>query len=91
SVTPELGDCRDTLKGVYDRILMGHFDAVDFLPHALAHSASGTVLHVHGLGDRTAEIAQAVLSAGFRYTVSEHKVKKYASRIWHCVWDVTLI
>lgn len=90
-VKPELGDCRDHLQGTYDRILMGHFDAVEFLPQALLHSRPGTTLHVHGLGDRSAEVARAVGSAGFRYNISEHKVKKYASRVWHCVWDVNLI
>ena len=89
-VTPVLGDCRDHISGVYDRILMGHFEAVQFLDTALAHAASGTVLHVHGLGDCREPICTAVEKAGFMYTLSEHKVKKYASHMWHCVWDVTL-
>jgi len=89
-VDAECGDCRDLLRGTYDRILMGHFDAPAFLSAALAHVKSGTVLHVHGLGDRKDEINQAVSSAGFRYTINEYKVKKYSSRVWHCVWDVTL-
>ncbi|MDV0441685.1 SAM-dependent methyltransferase [Methanorbis furvi] len=90
NVRAQCGDCRDLLSGTYDRILMGHFDAVDFLPHALAHAGPGTILHVHGVGDRSAEVAAAVEGAGFRYSLSEHKVKKYASRTWHCVWDVEL-
>ena len=91
NVTPECGDCREKLRGTYDRILMGHFDAPDFLPHALAHADAGTTLHVHGVGERQSEVEEAVSSAGFRYTISEYKVKKYASRTWHCVWDVKLI
>lgn len=91
TIRAECGDCRDLLDGVYDRILMGHFDAPDFLPQALAHSAPGTVLHVHGLGDRKTEIFEAVRNAGFKCTVSEHKVKKYTARINHNVWDVNLL
>ena len=90
-VTAECGDCREKLRGTYDRILMGHFDAIDFLPHALAHAKAGTILHVHGVGERQSEVEDAVSSAGFRYTISEYKVKKYASRTWHCVWDVKLV
>ena len=91
NITAECGDCREKLRGTYDRILMGHFDAPEFLNHALAHADVGTTLHVHGVGDRQSEIENTVSSAGFRYTISEYKVKKYASRTWHCVWDVKLI
>ena len=90
NVNAECGDCREKLRGTYDRILMGHFDAPEFLNHALAHADIGTTLHVHGVGDRQSEIENTVSSAGFRYTISEYKVKKYASRTWHCVWDVKL-
>ncbi len=89
-VRAECGDCRTLLRGVYDRILMGHFDAPEFLAAALSHAEPGTVLHVHGIGDRADDIRTAVEGAGFRYFLSEHTVKKYASRIWHCVWDVEL-
>ena len=91
NIKAECGDCREKLRGTYDRILMGHFDAPEFLNHALAHADVGTTLHVHGVGDRQSEIENTVSSAGFRYTISEYKVKKYASRTWHCVWDVKLI
>ncbi|HJJ48452.1 MAG TPA: methyltransferase [Methanocorpusculum sp.] len=91
SIRAECGDCRSLLKGTYDRILMGHFDAPLFISAALAHSAPGTVLHVHGLGDRRNEILSAVHNAGFKCTVSEHKVKKYSARINHNVWDVNLL
>ena len=89
-VTPENGDCRDLLKGTYDRILMGHFDAAEFLPHALAHSKAGTILHVHAVYDIEDKIRDAVASAGFRCVLDKHKVKKYAAHKLHCVWDVTL-
>ncbi len=90
-VAPELGDCREKLIGIYDRILMGHFEAPAFLENALNHAEPGTVLHVHGIGDRKNEISETVEGAGFTYIISEHKVKKYAGRLWHSVWDVKLV
>jgi tRNA wybutosine-synthesizing protein 2 len=90
-VIPELGDCREKLTGIYDRILMGHFEAPAFLENALNHAEPGTVLHVHGIGDRKNEISETVEGAGFTYVISEHKVKKYAGRLWHSVWDVKLV
>ena len=90
-VMPELGDCREKLSGVYDRILMGHFEAPDFLQEALAHAKSGTMIHVHGIGDQKNGIVQTLEGAGITYNISEHKVKKYAGRLWHSVWDVKLV
>ena len=90
-VISELGDCREKLTGVYDRILMGHFEAPEFLKHALDHAEPGTVLHVHGVGDRKNAISESIEGAGYRYIISEHKVKKYAGRLWHSVWDVKLL
>lgn len=91
NLTAELGDCRDLLRGVYDRILMGHFDAPDFLDSALEHSKAGTVLHVHGLGDRSSEISKSVESAGFSCEVALRKVKKYSAGANHNVWDVKIL
>lgn len=90
-ITPELGDCREKLSGVYDRILMGHFDAPDFLEEALRHAGHGTILHVHGIGDREPDISGTLAGAGFTYIISEHKVKKYSGNLRHSVWDVKLL
>ncbi|HJJ35908.1 MAG TPA: SAM-dependent methyltransferase [Methanocorpusculum sp.] len=89
-ITPELGDCRTHLSGIYDRILMGHFDAPDFLSYALSHAKEGTVLHIHALGDKETAIIDAVVSAGFRYELTKHKVKKYAAHQIHYVYDLVL-
>lgn len=91
NVRAELGDCRDLLDGVYDRILMGYFDAVDFLPEALKHVRKGTVLHVHGLGNRLLEISEAVKKAGLDCEIKEIFVKKYSANLNHNVWDVKII
>lgn len=89
-VRAEAGDCRQLLDGVYDRILMGHFDAPSMLADALAHVRSGSVLHVHSIGDATSAIQEAVTEAGFSATITPHRVKKYSPHVWHMVQDVRI-
>jgi tRNA wybutosine-synthesizing protein 2 len=90
SVTPALGDCRQHLAGTYDRIVMGHFDAVTMLPDALRHAERGTIIHVHSIGPVEEKIRAHVESAGFSATIHVHKVKKYRPHAWHMVQDVYL-
>ncbi|MDK2891065.1 MAG: tRNA wybutosine-synthesizing protein 2 [Methanoculleus sp.] len=89
-VTAEPGDCRDLLSGVYDRVLMGHFDAPSMLADALAHVRDGSVLHVHSIGDGSEMIQKEVADAGFSATVTSRRVKKYGPHAWHMVQDVTI-
>ncbi|MBT8507391.1 methyltransferase [Methanomicrobiaceae archaeon CYW5] len=89
-VRAECGDCRDLLAGVYDRVLMGHFDAAHFLPDALAHVRSGSVLHVHSIGDISGAIADACRECGMEAEISVRNVKKYAPGRWHMVQDVVI-
>ena len=89
-VSASPGDCRDLLSGTYDRIVMGHFDAVTMLPDALAHAAPGTVIHLHSLGSVEVEIRSAVSGAGFSAALDVHKVKKYAPHTWHIVQDIVI-
>ncbi|ABN57168.1 MULTISPECIES: class I SAM-dependent methyltransferase [Methanoculleus] len=89
-VTAELGDCRDLLAGVYDRVLMGHFDAPSMLADALAHVREGSVLHVHSIGDVNETIQKEVAGAGFSAAVASRRVKKYGPHAWHMVQDVTI-
>ena len=89
-VETSLGDCRDLLTGTYDRIVMGHFDAVSMLPSALSHVQRGTVIHLHSIGTVEKEIKEHVESAGFSATIHVHKVKKYRPHAWHMVQDVTI-
>ena len=89
-VTAEIGDCRDLLSGVYDRVLMGHFDAPSMLAAALAHVRGGSVLHVHSIGDVTAAIRDAAAEAGFAAAITARRVKKYGPHAWHMVQDVTV-
>ncbi|KAF1078367.1 class I SAM-dependent methyltransferase family protein [Methanogenium sp. MK-MG] len=89
-VTPEWGDCRDCLRGVYDHILMGHFDAPVFLSDACAHVRPGTVLHVHTLGEQSEEISRICAEAGYSTEIIPYRVKKYAPGVWHMVHDVVI-
>ena len=90
-VSLECGDSRELLRGTYDRILMGHFDAPRMIGDALRHAESGTVLHVHAIGrGDEGQVREAARQAGFSASVSYHLVKSYAPGRWHGVWDVVL-
>jgi tRNA wybutosine-synthesizing protein 2 len=88
SATP--GDCRTSLTGTYDRIVMGHFDAVTMLPDALEHVKAESILHVHSIGPAEEQIRSIVRGTGFSASIEVHKVKKYRPHAWHVVHDVTL-
>jgi tRNA wybutosine-synthesizing protein 2 len=89
-ITPELGDCRSKLTGIYDRIVMGHFDAVTMLPAALAHVRTGSVIHLHSIGDMTENIRSHLAGSGFSADLHVHKVKKYGPYAWHLVQDIVI-
>ena len=89
-VTPELGDCRDCLTGVYDHILMGHFDAPAFLSDACAHVRQGTILHVHTVGEQSENISRICAESGYSTGIIPYRVKKYAPGVWHMVYDVVI-
>ncbi|KUL01667.1 MAG: Uncharacterized protein XE10_0951 [Methanoculleus marisnigri] len=89
-VTAEVGDSRTLLAGVYDRVLMGHFEAPSMLADALAHVRSGSVLHVHSIGDTAAAIREQAGEAGFAAAITSRRVKKYGPHAWHMVQDVTV-
>jgi tRNA wybutosine-synthesizing protein 2 len=89
-ITPSLGDCRRLLSGIYDRIVMGHFNSITMLPDALRHAVPGTIIHIHSIGAVDEQIRAHVTCAGFSATIHVHKVKKYRPHAWHMVQDVTL-
>jgi tRNA wybutosine-synthesizing protein 2 len=84
------GDCRDLLSGTYDRIVMGHFDAITMLPEVLEHVKKGSVIHLHSIGPVENEIRSHVERAGFSAEIDVHKVKKYRPHTWHVVQDVII-
>jgi tRNA wybutosine-synthesizing protein 2 len=89
-VDAALGDCRGLLAGTYDRIVMGHFDAIALLPAALGHARAGSTIHLHSIGPVVDRIRQCAEGAGFSASIRVHKVKKYRPHAWHVVQDVTL-
>jgi tRNA wybutosine-synthesizing protein 2 len=89
-VLAECGNCRDLLRGVYDRLILGHFDALDYLPLALAHARAGSVLHLHTLRDESNRIGLLAREAGFAPAITTRRVKSYAPHTWHMVQDVAL-
>ena len=89
-VVTSSGDCRNLLTGLYDRVIMGHFDAVSVLPSVLPHVHEGSVIHVHSVGAVEETIREEIERAGFSATIYVHNVKKYRPHVWHVVQDVTL-
>jgi len=89
-ITVSPGDCRDLLNGTYNRIVMGHFDAIGMLPHALSHVRPGSIIHLHSIGAMEANIRAIVEGAGFSCGICVHNVKKYRPHTWHVVHDITI-
>jgi len=89
-VVTSLGDCRDLLTGTYDRIVMGHFDAISMLSSALLHVREGSIIHLHSIGTVENAIQDLADKAGFSATIHVHKVKKYRPHAWHMVQDVII-
>jgi len=90
-ITVSQGDCRDLLDGIYDRIVMGHFDAIDMLPSALLHVRPGSILHLHAIEIPIDRVQATVEGAGFSCGIQVHKVKKYRPHAWHVVHDITIL
>jgi tRNA wybutosine-synthesizing protein 2 len=90
-VQASCGDCRDLLSGVYDRIVMGHFDALAALPLALRHVKHGGTIHLHSCSPIESAIRSLLAGAGFSAEIHVHKVKKYRPHTWHRVWDIVMV
>jgi tRNA wybutosine-synthesizing protein 2 len=87
----ECGDCRDLLSGTYNRVIMGHFDASEYLDCALSHVAVGSVIHLHTLRPDEAGVRSILHEHGYAVDISVHRVKKYAPQCWHCVMDLVIV
>lgn len=93
------GDCRDvadTLSEPVDRVVMGYYDAFEYLPSALSAVAVGGVLHVHEatpnnlLWDRpVSRIEDAAAEAGRDVEILDRRrVKTHSEGVTHVVVDV---
>lgn len=89
-ITITSGDCRDSLIGTYDRVHMGHYEAVRFLMPALNHVKAGTILHVHGIGDNTGLIQNILTESGMQATMNHRIIKKIGPGKVHTVCDLRI-
>jgi len=88
-------DCRDVEIEGADRVVMGYYDAHEYLETAVSAVASGGVLHVHEatpeaeLWDRpVGRIEAAADRAGRGVKIEgERKVKSHSEGVWHVVVD----
>lgn len=89
------GDCRDLLSGVYDRLVLGHFEAPAFLADALAHARAGSVLHVHTIertpGESAPALARTAAESGFAVSSSCRAVKSSGPGRAHTVHDLVIL
>ncbi|MDR2855238.1 MAG: SAM-dependent methyltransferase [Methanomicrobiales archaeon] len=90
------GNSLHNLSGIYDRIHMGHFDAISFLQAALQHVKKGSMLHLHMVTDKGKEneyetIRSMLDDCALEAKLSWHKVKKVHPRAWHTVCDIQIL
>ena len=99
-------DCRDVVAGgieaddefAFDRVVMGYYEAHEYLPSALDSIASGGILHMHEatpaalVPDRpTGRLREAVTDAGRTAEILEtHDVKGYSEGVRHVVADARI-
>jgi tRNA wybutosine-synthesizing protein 2 len=88
------GDCRDLLRGVYDRLVLGHFEAVAFLDDALRHVRSGSIIHLHTteghLGERGPALEGRAATCGRPVSSTVRRVKKVSPGRMHSVYDLVI-
>ncbi len=89
------GDCRkfsNYLKGVADRVIMGYlYETEKFLPHASKISKKNAIIHFHRIvSQNEKENIKKKLSKNFKI-LRIIKVKSYAPRIEHLVYDLKRI
>jgi|GEM_PF-135060 len=98
-VSAYLADCRDVADAVTaDRVVMGHYDAHEYLDAAFAALGDDGVLHYHAvvpeaeLWDRPRErLERAAEEAGRSIAVAdERRIKSYGEGVWHVVVDAVV-
>ena len=89
-VSAECGDCRNLLSGRYDRVIMGHFDAAEYLESLLPHVDCGSIIHLHTLHPDEMAIRRVLSGFGCDAGITVHRIKKYAPDIWHSVMDLVI-
>ncbi len=96
NIVPLFGDNRNVCpERVADRVIMGYFDTLPFVPHALRSLRDGGIIHYHDLArrrdaqDLVERVTKVITRWGFTAEVLERRVvKSYAPRVWHVVLDI---
>jgi len=103
-VRPFRADMRDAVDAfaksgeTFDRVVMGHYDAVEYLDPALAVLAPGGVLHMHAVTPDaelpegpTDRLREAAREAGRTVEVlDQRQVKTHSEGVYHVVVDVRI-
>jgi tRNA wybutosine-synthesizing protein 2 len=97
-VEPLEGDCRLVApEGLADRVVLGHFDSLQFIPKAVrVLGPAGGILHVHQLCQKRLpgpmlfhRVRKAVEAAGKKAGLLRVvRVKSFKPHVWHRVVDV---
>ncbi|MFW5903498.1 MAG: class I SAM-dependent methyltransferase, partial [Halolamina sp.] len=97
-----LGDCRDAVENRvaaadprFDRVVMGYYDAYEYLDSALAALAPGGIVHMHEatpeaeLWDRPERHLRDAAAAADRSVeiTGRRRVKSHSEGVWHVVVD----
>ncbi len=96
------GDCKKfakLLKNTADRVIMGYlFKTEQFLPHALKIAKNKAVIHFHRTvkQEEIDKIKEKIKKIGEKNKVKikvlkTKRVKSYAPKIWHVVYDLKVI
>jgi tRNA wybutosine-synthesizing protein 2 len=96
------GDCREFaqfLENTADRIIMGYlFNTEKFLPYAFRIAKNNATIHFHRTikEEEIDKIKEKLIKIGTRNKVkikvlNVKKVKSYAPKIWHVVFDMKII
>lgn len=99
NVVPILGDCRVVApRGVADRVVMGHLDAIRYLDTAFGVAKDRATVHVHSVvraGDVAGPehaIADAAIRNGYRIaSLARRTVKSYGPKVTHVVIEAAIV
>lgn len=103
-LTPILGDCREVIDAFpsetqsFDRVVMGYYDAREYVDHALTALATGGTLHLHeaapnAIGsDRAIDRLKAAVADRDRRVenLTTRTVKTHAEGVSHVVIDAVI-
>ncbi|MGC8645470.1 MAG: class I SAM-dependent methyltransferase [Thermoplasmata archaeon] len=93
NLRPMLGDSSLIRKSAFaDRIVMGHFSSISYLPKALEYLKPRGFIHLHALVPRGGEekISSKLLKLRGVNDLTYLKVKGYSPRLNHIVFDLSV-